>query len=286
MQVGLIGTGNWGKHLARNFYDMGVLGALCDLRPEALFSDIPYYQDATILFQNEDITQIAIATPPSTHYLLAKEALLAGKDVFVEKPLCFFVNEIKELIKLANQKRKILMVGHLLHYHPCISLLKETLRLGKLGEILSIQATRTTPHQSNTAVLWDLGAHDVSLLLSFFDYPLTNITCEGTNNDCRLTLTFSTSLQAQIFLSTGQNRKEQKLVIVGSKSTAIFEANQVLTLKPGKSFHFNKEPLRQECDYFFNCCRTRKAPLTDGKEALRVIEVLQKAEEKMCFSLR
>jgi len=281
MRLGLIGTGRWGKHLARNFYETGVLKVLCDLFPTFLYPDIPSCTDASTLFLDERISQIAIATPPDTHYALTKKALLAGKDVFVEKPLCFFVDEAKELIELAHQNQLILMVGHLLHYHPCIVVLKKIIQSGQLGNIMSLQTIRSSPQRSNTTALWDLGPHDVSLILSLFGCSQSDLMCEGTEDDCKLTVTLPNSLQAQAFFSIGKERKEQKLSIVGSQATAIFTSNELLTLIPGGSFYSNKEPLREECDHFLDCCRSRTTPLTDGEEALRVINVLQKAEGKM-----
>ncbi len=277
MCVGLIGVGRWGRHLARNFYQMGVLGALSDLHHPSLFPMVPWSQDPSALLKNKALKQIAIATPPDTHYFFAKEALLAGRDVFVEKPLCLVLDQAEELVALAQRQGTILMVGHLLHYHPCIPLLKKIISSGQLGEIQEVLAVRSTPHSSGTSALWDLGPHDVSLLLSLFGYPI-DIFFEGGERECRLMLAFTASFQADIVLRTG--RREQILSIVGSLAKATFSSNEVLTLTSGEIFRFEEEPLRRECEHFLECCRTRTPPLTEGNEALEVVRVLQCAEEK------
>ena len=132
--VGLIGAGYWGKNLARNFYEIGALYSICDANPTLLESYREKYPEVQLennpdeLFKNPHITEIVIATPAFQHYEMAKKSLLAGKDVYVEKPLCMFACEAEELVALAKNLGHILMVGHILHYHPCIKKLQKIKR--------------------------------------------------------------------------------------------------------------------------------------------------------------
>src|SRR5580704_13105967 len=134
--LALIGVGNWGKNLARNFHALHCLHTICDTRTEILtqlrnqYSDVGFTTNFQEVLKNSEIKQVAIASPAALHYSLAKQALLAGKDVFVEKPLCLHTHEGEELIALAAKNHQILMVGHLLQYHPCVLHLHEMIRQG------------------------------------------------------------------------------------------------------------------------------------------------------------
>ncbi|MGB4645736.1 MAG: Gfo/Idh/MocA family oxidoreductase, partial [Dictyoglomaceae bacterium] len=146
--IGLIGLGYWGKNILRNLYELGVLHTACDFSHEVIeerkrsFPEVSYTTDFNDLLSNSEIKAIAIATPAVTHYELAKKALLAGKDVFVEKPMTTSVKEGEELVKIAEERNKIIMVGHILQYHPAVTKLKELISQGLIGEIIYIYSHR------------------------------------------------------------------------------------------------------------------------------------------------
>lgn len=146
--VGIIGLGYWGKNILRNLYEMDLVHTACDTSTDIIqerqrtFSDIHYTASFKDILDNQEIKDVIISTPAVTHFQLVKEALLAGKDVLVEKPLALNSKEGEELIKLVRQKQRILMVGHILQYHPAISKLQETIKNGDLGKIEYIYSNR------------------------------------------------------------------------------------------------------------------------------------------------
>jgi UDP-2-acetamido-3-amino-2,3-dideoxy-glucuronate N-acetyltransferase len=164
MKIGLVGCGYWGKNIARNLHQMGLLGAVCDSSAKVLESVPKLYPGAmatkslAVLLKSNEIDAVAIASPASQHAAAAKAALLAGKDVFVEKPLALDVKEAKALLDLARRKKRVLMVGHILQYHPAIRKLKELVDAGDLGDIQYVYSNRLNlgkiRHEEN--ILWSL----------------------------------------------------------------------------------------------------------------------------------
>lgn len=317
--LGLAGAGYWGKNLARNFHALGVLHTICDPHESLLAQYRQQYPDISTsthfdeMLKNPAITKIAIAAPAILHYTLTKEALLAGKDVYVEKPLCLDINEGKELAELAHKKGLILMVGHLLQYHGSVRKLQETIRQGELGELHYICSNRLNLGQYRVEenALWNFAPHDVSMILSFCQHQLPDqVRCTGGSFlshgvvDTSVTsLRFSDKLRAHIYVSWLNPFKEQKIVVVGSKGMAVFDdtkpwgeklllyrehvswpnpklpvANQV---EPEKIDPKPTEPLKEECSHFLDCCIKRATPLTDSQEGLRVLKVLHAAQISM-----
>src|SRR3974390_2163575 len=138
--TGVVGCGYWGKNLIRNFYELGSLAAICDSDPQSLNEmkekySVPRYAELDAMLALRELQAVVIAAPAAQHYAIAKKALLAGKDVFVEKPLALHVQEGEELVELAKKQSRILMVGHLLHYHPAITELKRLVQCGELGRV-------------------------------------------------------------------------------------------------------------------------------------------------------
>ncbi|MEM7289936.1 MAG: Gfo/Idh/MocA family oxidoreductase, partial [Pseudomonadota bacterium] len=172
IQVGLIGCGGWGKNIARNLKELGALAAIADpselARTLADQHQVRYVTDAAALFNDEGITAVAIAAPAKLHHQLTKQAFAAGKDVFVEKPIALDVNEAFELRELATQHDRVLMVGHLLQYHPMFLHLKDLVRDGKFGRIRHIYSSRLNLGVLRTEenVLWSFAPHDISMILS------------------------------------------------------------------------------------------------------------------------
>jgi UDP-2-acetamido-3-amino-2,3-dideoxy-glucuronate N-acetyltransferase len=314
--IGVIGTGYWGKNLVRNFYELGVLSAICDFEPQTLdklksqYPGVKIYTASRDLLQDSKIKAVAIATPAATHYEEARLALLADKDVFVEKPLALKVEEGKELVSLAREKNKILMVGHLLHYHPAVEKLKELIEKGELGEIYYIYSNRLNWGKIRTEenILWSFAPHDISLILSLAKEIPEEVKAYGGTylqkhvEDVTFTfLNFKSGLKAYIFVSWLNPYKEQRFVVIGKEKLALFDdqAEDKLLLFPhiikwnqnGAPEAIKKEalrveiekaePLKKECLHFLECLKTRQKPLTDGEEGLRVLTVLKMAEESL-----
>lgn len=314
--LALIGAGYWGKNLARNLHALGALHTLADLSQATLDSYGPDYagvgktREIDSIWTNPEITKVVIAAPAILHYRLARQALLAGKDVFVEKPLCLDQREALELIQLAAQHNRILMVGHLLQYHPLIQELLRLVRAGEFGPLHYITSNRLNlgKIRREENALWSFAPHDLSVILSLSgpDRP-EQVRCvggayltPGVADTTLTTLRFPAGMRAQIYVSWLNPFKEQKLSVVGAKGMAVFDDTrpwgEKLALYRNHLKHDatgipipNKlapqyvalpesEPLRAECAHFLSCCQTRSQPLTDGAEGLRVLRVLQAAQ--------
>ena len=171
--IGLIGCGYWGKNLVRNFYELNSLYAVCDIDQESLkscqekYPNLTLYSDHKSILKDPQVKAVAIATPAATHYSIAKEALLAGKDVFVEKPIALNYKEGEELVASAKDKNKVLMVGHILEYHPGIIKLKKIISKGDLGKINYIYSNRLNlgKFRKEENILWSFAPHDISVIL-------------------------------------------------------------------------------------------------------------------------
>jgi UDP-2-acetamido-3-amino-2,3-dideoxy-glucuronate N-acetyltransferase len=307
-RVAAVGVGYWGKNLVRNFHELGALAALCDAEAvvEALCRD--QYQDARFIRDYRDvladpaIDAVALATPAVTHYEMAKAALNAGKDVLVEKPLAVDVKHGEELVKLAAARGRILMVGHILRYHPAILKLHQLIHEGALGKISYLYSNRLNIGKIRTEenILWSFAPHDISVMLSLLNEMPSRISCQGgaflNSGVVDVTLShfdFPSGVQAHIFVSWLHPVKEQKLVVVGSEKMAVFDdtAEHKLVLYPhrvewknriptaikakGEVVELdNREPLKAECQHFLDCIASRRAPVSDGAEGLRVLRVL------------
>jgi UDP-2-acetamido-3-amino-2,3-dideoxy-glucuronate N-acetyltransferase len=317
--LALLGAGYWGKNLARNFHALGVLHTLCDSSQEILAAYGADYQgvrkvpNADALWTDPAIGKVVIATPALHHYRLAKSALLAGKDVFVEKPLCLDPIEAKELIALAGERKRVLMVGHLLQYHPCVQRLQQLVASGELGPLNYITSNRLNlgKIRREENALWSFAPHDLSVILSLVGSALPEkVRCTGGAYltpgvaDTTLTmLTFAGGLRCQVYVSWLNPFKEQKLTVVGAKGMAVFDDTrpwkEKLALyrdylnwsgdripspaKLGPEYIVvpESEPLRAECTHFIECCRDRASPRTDGAEGQRVLCVLQAAQASL-----
>ena len=315
-RVAILGCGYWGKNLIRNFHELGALAAICDTSAEALkpFRELyPRCQFSTSVdqvLQDEQYQAVVIATPAETHARLVEQALTNGKDVFVEKPLSLLTSEGKSLVDLARAKKKILMVGHLLWYHPAVLELKELIDRGELGRIQYIYSNRLNlgkiRHEEN--ILWSFAPHDISVILGLVGEMPSSIIAQGGNYlreqiaDVTMSaLAFPSGVKAHVFVSWLHPFKEQKLVVVGDRQMAVFDDTELenkLILYP-HSIEWKRhqpvpnkgeakpvaiprtEPLREECAHFLDCLRTRENPRTDGAEALRVLEVLEKCQKAL-----
>jgi UDP-2-acetamido-3-amino-2,3-dideoxy-glucuronate N-acetyltransferase len=314
--LAVIGCGPWGKNLVRNFRRLGVLKCICDSDQECLkelcgsYSDVTAETDCRKIFNDEDIKAVVISTPAKTHYQLAKESLEAGKDVFVEKPMALTVAEGEHLIELAKQKKRILMVGHLLEYHPAVTKLKELIKKGELGNINYIYSNRLNLGRFRTEenILWSFAPHDISVILLLLDEMPDEVACHDgcyLNRDIAdvtvTNMTFQSGTRAHIFVSWLHPHKEHRLVVVGSKKMAVFDDvssdRKLLLYEPriiwidqvpnakqngSKVIKISKaEPLRLECEHFIDCVANRTQPKTDGTSGLRVLKVLEASQLSM-----
>jgi UDP-2-acetamido-3-amino-2,3-dideoxy-glucuronate N-acetyltransferase len=308
VNVAVVGVGYWGKNLVRNFHELGALSALCDAHPLAKdscsrqYENVTFHSDYRSVLSDPSIDAVALATPAITHYEMAKAAILAGKDVFVEKPLAIDVKHGEHLVELAAANGRILMVGHILRYHPAILKLQELIQAGALGKINYLYSNRLNIGKIRTEenILWSFAPHDISVMLSLLNEMPTRVSCQGSaylNTDVAdVTLShfdFPSGVQAHIFVSWLHPVKEQRLVVVGSEKMAVFDdtAEQKLVLYPHRVEWKNRvptavkadaqavtidglEPLRAECQHFLDCITSRTAPVSDGAEGLRVLRVL------------
>jgi UDP-2-acetamido-3-amino-2,3-dideoxy-glucuronate N-acetyltransferase len=315
VNVAVVGMGYWGKNLVRNFHEVGSLTAVCDSDSsvETLckqqYGNVKFFHEFQSVLADPDITAIALATPAVVHHQMAKAALEAGKDVFVEKPLAIEVKDGQELVELAKARRRILMVGHILQYHPAIVKLQELIRDGSLGKIHYFYSNRLNIGKIRTEenILWSFAPHDISVMLSLLNEVPNRVSCQGgaylNRQIFDVTLSqfdFPSGVQAHIFVSWLHPIKEQRLVVVGSEKMAVFDdtAEHKLLLYPHKVEWKNRiptaikakaevvalenrEPLKAECQHFVDCVRSRTTPLTGGEEGLRVLGVLDACQRSL-----
>ena len=312
--VAVIGSGYWGKNLVRNYYEMGNLRLICDKNETVLAGFKEQYPGVEVclaihdVLSRDDIDAVVIATPAETHYTLAREALLAGRHVYIEKPLVLDETEGEELIGLAEENQRVLMVGHLLQYHPVFMRLKEMAGNGELGRINYIYSHRLNlgKIRREENILWSFAPHDISMILALAGEEPDAVSANGGNYlhqkiaDVTTThMEFPSGLRAHIFVSWLHPFKEQKLVVVGDKKMAVFDDTiaweDKLLLYPHEIKWQNNvpvpskadperldipqaEPLRQECAHFLACIANGQRPATDGREGLRVLHVLNAAQ--------
>lgn len=313
--LGVVGCGYWGQNLVRNFCELGALAAVCDTEQSRLDEVTEKYQVAVTrrfddFLTRSEIQAIAIAAPAAQHFELAKKALLAGKDVFVEKPLALHVEEGEQLVELAQEKSRVLMVGHLLHYHPAIIELRRILRAGELGKVEYISSSRLNLGKLRTEedILWSFAPHDISAILHLLGEVPTSVAAQGASylnhsiSDVTLTImSFASGVKAHIFVSWLHPFKEQKLVIVGDRKMAVFDDMQderklvlyshridwvdrvpIARRAEGEVVFLDKsEPLRLECQHFLECVESRRTPRTDGENGVRVLEILHAAGQSI-----
>ena len=237
-RLALVGAGFWGKNLARNFHALGVLEIICDASEEVLISSKKKYPEVstTLSFSDvltcPDIDAIVISTPAELHHSLTRDSLLAGKHVFVEKPLAMNVKEGDELVRLAHESGKVLFVGHVLQYHPAIKAIKSLLAEGKLGRLQYIYSNRLNlgKFRREENILWSFAPHDISVILSLVKEEPVYVYANGSNilhpkiADSTLThLKFSSGVDAHIFVSWLHPFKEQKLVVIGDRQMVVFD---------------------------------------------------------------
>lgn len=321
INLGLIGGGYWGKNLIRDFYKINVLHTICDINKDTLNEYEKLYEGVNTttnwdnILSNTNINSVCIALPAELHYKFAKQALEANKDVYIEKPITLNISEAEDLINIANRKNKILMVGHLLHYHPYIEKMKEIINSGKLGKIKNIVANRLSLgiFRKEENVLWSFAPHDISVILNLCNDELPNsVLCSGMDHinkgihDVTNSILKYNDKYVNINVNWLNPYKEQKMSIIGEKGMLIFDdvsktnkltyfpeyikfSSDINSIPiPVKNNGINIElddidefPLLRECQHFVDCCITRKQPITNGEEGLRVLTVLDSLNKSL-----
>ncbi len=314
--VALLGFGHWGRNLARNFARLGALRVVSDPDPRALEAARTAYPDASLtadwekLIADPAVEACAIATPAALHHDLARRALEAGKDVFVEKPLALTVKEGEALVELAEKRGRILMVGHLLEYHPATEALRALVAKGELGKIQYVYSNRLNLGRIRTEenALWSFAPHDVQLLLRLLGEAPVEVACQGGSYlnhqlaDVTMSvMTFASGVRGHIFVSWLHPFKEQKLVVVGDRKMAVFDdtlSGNKLQLYPHRVDWIERvpvavkaeaepvplteaEPLAQECRHFIECIISRQRPRTDGRNGVEVLRVLEACQQSL-----
>lgn len=317
--IALIGAGYWGKNLVRNFHQLDVLKTICDqsgtIRQQMAkdYPDTKVTDNFEVLLSDPDIRAVVISAPAAQHYSLAKQALDAGKHCFVEKPLALSHVQGAALVRLAEAKKKVIFVGHILQYHPAVVRLKELVNKGIIGRLQYIYSRRLSlgKIRREENILWSFAPHDISIILSLAGEEPIYVDSVGSNflhaqiADVTMTnLKFPSGLGAHIFVSWLNPFKEQKLVIVGGNGMLVFDDTEPVDRKlihyphainwqngqpvPQKAEGIAidlrdiwEEPLKAECKAFLKAIETNTKPLTSGEEGQRVLKILEISQQSL-----
>lgn len=310
MKVAVIGAGAWGKNIIRNLSDLGALAAICDPDPEKLASYDQAYPEARAYLDwraliNADVDAIAIATPTDLHFEMAQAALRAGKDVFVEKPLTPTASQAQELVDLAAHEQRILMVGHLLMYQPAIAWIKAFIDAGKLGTLFGVRHERLNLGRARASenVLWDIGVHDIAVMLYLVgEAPLT-VRASGhkmlgldVQDEVHAHLEFANGAHGNLHSSWLWPQTNRRTIVRGSLGMLVYDEVAQTVTHHKKRIDENLQnqdegnevvhrgdgqPLRLELQHFLDRMNDRQPPMSDGKSALLVIQVLEKITQAM-----
>jgi predicted dehydrogenase len=308
-KIGVVGLNYWGPNLVRNFNDIADLSWLCDLDEQHLNSVASRYPNAKAttrfedLLEDDELDAVVIATPVPTHYGLAKQALEAGKHVFVEKPPAMRAVEMEDLVSLASEKDLVLMPGHLLLYHPGVLKVKELIEQGELGDVLCVYGNRVNLGivRSNENALWSLGVHDLSVILYFLDEDPELATAQGSasihpgvEDVVFCFLRFPSGKIAHMHLSWLDPHKMRKMTVVGDEKMVVFDDMEperkvtVYEKRAGAAGELysgdisipkisTDEPLRLECTYFLELIdgqHDKSKVARDGARVVRALEML------------
>jgi predicted dehydrogenase len=303
----VLGAGFWGRNLIRNLHEMGVLAAVAehhaDVRRQLAetYPGLPLHAEPDAILQDASIQGVLIGTPSPTHYAVAQQALRAGKDVFVEKPMTLNSRDAENLVALAKQQGRILMTGHLLLFQPAVRWIKEFLDAGKLGTLYSLHQERMDLGRAQPVenVLWALGVHDIAVLLYLVGaHPHRirasghHVLTPGVEDDVYVHMEFPNGARANLHNSWLWPVKRRRLVVVGSDGMLVYNEVKQTVVHYRKSigpdlknrdegsemvFEGHGQPLRLELEHFLECMKTRATPLASGESAIEVIKVLEAA---------
>lgn len=324
VRIACVGAGYWGKNLVRNFasIDTAELTMVCDADPKirtriaAEYPGVTVAEDIGEALASNRVDAVVLATPAVAHATGAIAAIQAGKDVFVEKPLALSVIDAEAIVNESQAKNRVLMVGHLMAYHPAFARVVELVRGGEIGDVFYVYSQRVNLGKVRTDenALWSLAPHDFSMIFSLIDAPLASVTARGqaylrsgTEDVVFVNGAFKSGAMANVQLSWLDPHKERKLTVVGSRKMVVFDDahptekirihdkgfdrppeynsyDAFLSLRDGDIVIPRvslEEPLRIECRHFVECVSTRKAPRTGGLEGLRVVEALAAADASL-----
>jgi len=324
VEIGQVGLGAWGKNLLRNFSSLNKchVKMACDFNDAQCAKASETFRGISLTTKYEDILNdnkieaVVIATPPAMHYKMAAQAIESGKDVFVEKPLVLNLDEGKKLVELAAKKERILMVGHIMEYHPTTLFLKKYIDDGTLGEIYYLYSSRINLGKVRDIEnsLWSFAPHDISIIMFLLDKYPVRVTANGSSylqknieDVCFMTMHFNDKTMAHVHVSWLDPHKERKLTIVGSKKMVVFDDTRtsekiwlydkgVDTALDYSTYaeYFNLrigditiprvpggEPLKLECSHFIESVQKRSRPRSDGIDGLKVLTVLQAAQSSL-----
>lgn len=311
-RVAIVGCGAWGKNHVRTHASLGTLAAVVDPDPSVAQAHADTYGVRAATFDevlaDPEIDAVVVAAPAADHARLAEAALGAGKHVFVEKPLALTVEDAERVVAAAAEADRILMVGHLLQYHPAFLALRQMVDDGSLGELRYLYSNRLNLGQfrQEENALWSFAPHDLSMILSLVGEEPSEVSATGAVflsaevADVTTThLAFPGGPRAHVFVSWLHPFKEQRLVVVGSEAMAVFDDRnewdeKLVVFRHGVDWSGGRpmpvraesepvalevsEPLKDECQHFLDCIASGEAPRTDGAEGLRVLRVLARAQ--------
>jgi len=325
IKVGVVGCGYWGPNLIRNLRQSAdcQLKVICDTSEQRLKHMRKLHHDVATANRYEDLLNdpeldaLVIATPVRFHYEMAKAALVAGKHVFIEKPMARTVTEGEELCALAHQNGLVLMVGHTFLFSPAVRRMKEIIDSGDIGEVQYISARRLNLglFQKDINVAWDLAPHDISIILHLLDEQPTAVSCQGSSHVNRsiedvtmMYLTFKKNRCAFIQNSWLDPKKVRQMTVVGSRRMIIYDDTEPLEklkiydarveVPPHYdsfaeftySYHYGDayvpyikqdEPLKLECQHFLDCIRGEATPITGGAQGLEVVRILEASNHSL-----
>ncbi|HSK48283.1 MAG TPA: Gfo/Idh/MocA family oxidoreductase [Coriobacteriia bacterium] len=326
--VGLIGYGYWGPNILRNYaqcadVDVKWVADRDERRLEKAHVASPgslVTTEANDIFADEQVDAVLLATPISTHYPLGKSALLAGKHVFIEKPLAASVKEAETLVEMAERRGRTLMVGHTFEFSPAVRKIKDILDSGELGDIYFIASSRVNLglHQKDVSVIWDLAPHDFSILFYWLGEEASQISSFGRScvHECNpdvafVNMAFPSGTVAEIQLSWLSPVKLRRTMVVGSRKMLLYDDTESVekvkiydhgvnvTVEPGSYGEFQLsyrtgdivsprldtwEPLLAEAQHFIESIKTGTPPRTDGLSGLRVVRALERAEQSLMMN--
>lgn len=305
----VVGSGHWGKNLVRNFEDLGSLAGVVEIDPvlrERVQTSHPkavLYDDLAAALQT-DVAAIALATPAPTHFQLALQALQAGKDVFVEKPMTLRAAEAQQLAAYAEAHDRVLMVGHLLLYQPAIAWMRNYLRSGQAGTVRHVATQRLNLGKVRTVenVWWSLAPHDVSIVLDLLGNPeVASVQAVGharsqpdIEDEVQVDLAFTSGQTAHLHCSWQWPLKQRGTVVIGDRQMLVYdEIQQSVTVHDKRIDEqlnavdegarvidiADAQPLKLECQHFLDCVASRQRPHSDGWNGVAVVDILQRVEE-------
>ena len=306
MKTGLVGIGPWGQNYLKTIKKIPNIELKWVYSPNRkneknLPKSCKLVNDYNLLLEDNQLDSIIISTPPSTHYELTKKALLAGKDVLVEKPMTLFSNEALELKELSEVKSKVLMVGHIYLYNSVVLELKKMIDKGELKKIVGFYSnlSNSNPSRQDINVMWDFAPHSISLMNFLIGKNPISVKAHAerlglkVENIVNFTLTYPNNIKGLIRNSWIESKKEREMIIFGTKKKIIFDdlskdKLKIYNLLTNKekilSIYDKRSPLELQCLHFLECVEKRKKPLTDGYEGYINVRILEEAQKSLKIS--